>query len=80
MTRKQASPPAPTTPVRVGAAPRGAHPPHPERLWASNGWDRYQTRAARHRGWWMSGVVILGLAVLCWMALVLMMWMIVWIR
>jgi hypothetical protein len=31
----------------VGAAPRGVHPPHPERLWASNGFDRFQPRRGR---------------------------------
>jgi hypothetical protein len=44
MNGKQALPPHPTTPVRVGVAPRGAHPPHPERFWVSNGFGRYGPR------------------------------------
>ena len=45
-SRRRATPVPP--PVRVGApSPRAPHPPHPERLWASNGWDRYRTPRRR---------------------------------
>ena len=42
--------PAPgTSSARVGAAPRSAHPPHPERLWASNGFDHFRPRRGYRR-------------------------------
>jgi hypothetical protein len=34
--------------ARVGVAPRGAHPAHPERFWVSNGFER-RPRAPRRR-------------------------------
>ena len=62
MNRKQASSPSPTSPARVGAHPRGAHPPHPERFWVSNGIDRY--RAPRRHSALYLVLALLGVAVL----------------